>query len=61
MLTKIKNLVQSIVYFLKKRKAEIILFLAVILVSLFSFAMGYIMAKNEIISQVNFENIERIE
>lgn len=57
MLSKIKN-------FVKKYQADIILVIGVILISLFSFAMGYIVAKQEkktplIFEEINYEKQEQ--
>ncbi len=43
--------------FLEKYKKEIILFVGVILISLFSFAMGYIVAKQQNSSGIIIEDI----
>jgi hypothetical protein len=49
MLSKIKQ-------FVKAYRADIILVIGVILISLFSFAMGYIVAKNYEKEPLRFEN-----
>jgi hypothetical protein len=41
--------------FIKSHQADIILFVGVILISLLSFAMGYITAKNGQKESINFE------
>jgi hypothetical protein len=41
--------------FIKLRQADIVLFIGVVLISLLSFAMGYIMAKQQDKEPVKFE------
>ncbi len=51
MLTEIKE-------FVKKNQSDIILFIGVVLISLLSFAMGYIVAKTQEKEPIRFESPE---
>ena len=51
-------MLSKIFQFVKKYQEEIILFIGVILVSLFSFAMGYILAKRQDATPIKFEHFK---
>jgi len=48
-------MLSKITYFVKKFQTEIILFLGVILISLLSFAFGYLTARNQEREHLKFE------
>jgi len=48
-------MLSKIFQFVKKNKGDIILFIAVVLISLFSFAVGYIIAKEQEKEPIKFE------
>lgn len=50
----ITNMLSNIIHIVKKYKTEIILIIIVFLISLFSFAMGYIVAKYQNIEPIQF-------
>ena len=51
-------MLSKIFQFVKKYQEEIILFIGVILISLFSFAMGYILAKRQGAIPIKFEQLK---
>ena len=51
-------MLSKIIYFVKKYQADIILVIGVILVSLLSFATGYIVAKHQEKTPIKFEQIQ---
>ncbi len=50
-------MLSKIIYFVKKYREDIILFIGVILISLLSFAAGYIVAKQQEKTPIRFEMI----
>jgi len=50
-------MLSKIIYFVKKYREDIILFIGVILISLLSFAAGYIVAKQQEKTPIQFEMI----
>jgi len=54
-------MLSKIIQFVKRYQADIILVIGVILISLFSFAMGYIVAKQQEKEPLRFEQVNEAE